>query len=58
MEFKGFGDDDFLDIDTIQKEVKKVIEEYEPNVIVLDLRLLKADTNEENIENISGIKIL
>jgi len=57
MEFKGFGDNDFLDIDTIQRELKKVIEKYEPNVIVLDLRLLKGETTDK-INNISGMKIL
>jgi len=58
MEFRGFEDSDFLDITTIQNKIKDTIEEYEPNIILLDLRLLKEDANKDEIEDITGIKIL
>ncbi len=57
MEFRGFEDSDFLDITTIQNKIKDTIEEYEPNIILLDLRLLKEETTDK-VNNISGIKIL
>ncbi len=58
MEFKGFEESNFLDVPTIQREIKTTIEEYEPNIILLDLRLLKEDANKDEIEDITGIKIL
>lgn len=49
-------DTDYQEFDSIKKSVKDSIDDYNPNIILLDLRLLKDES--KTINKISGIKIL
>lgn len=71
--FKGlkFSSDNQLKIDSIGKEFKSLgnqesvikfceakIEDFEPDTIILDLRLLDSDFDEKNPEDLTGYKVL
>ena len=42
----------------IEPIILKYIENYKPDLIILDMRLIESDHSENNPENISGIKLL
>ncbi len=48
----------YKEFDSIKKSLEVYIEKNAPNIILLDLRLLKEDANKDEIEDITGIKIL
>jgi len=61
IRFEAIGKEykDIDNIDYIKKQVTNKIEDFDPDIILLDLRLLEnIDSNEDTISNISGIKIL
>ena len=58
IEFKTF-EKNFKDVNifSLNVELKEYVTSYEPDVVLLDLRLVAKDHTREEIENLTGIKI-